>query len=109
MAWANGRAGAWRMVLPPMVIALWRLALGKGFEGLPIHIEYSQAIANPLMMWGEYKNIDRSIDRAGRSSTSRKPLWMITKALVIRAVWGSWAARSWLNGVSGLITISRHY
>jgi hypothetical protein len=38
------------MVLPPMVIALWRLALGKGFEGLPIHIEYSQEIANPLMM-----------------------------------------------------------
>jgi hypothetical protein len=34
----------------PIGIALWRLAIGKGFEGLPINIEYSQEIANPLVL-----------------------------------------------------------
>jgi hypothetical protein len=44
------------MVLPPIVIALWRLAIGKAFEGLPINSEYSQEIADPLVLSSTIKS-----------------------------------------------------
>jgi hypothetical protein len=65
-------------VLPPMVIALWRLALGKGFEGLPIHIEYSQEIANPLMRSTTFKSIARPPVTRHAGIPVHKSPWMIT-------------------------------
>jgi hypothetical protein len=69
-----------------LVIALLRLGLGKAFQGMPINIEYRQCNANLLMMRGKFENIGELPDRR-RHQHIAKALWMITRTLVIRAVW----------------------